>query len=751
MSNSDSLPTGTRRQFLHTMGRLAIAIPLLPGCFSTPEEPAVEMLSTTLEELPGSLRRTPGINAWLEVLEDGRVRILCGKVEFGQGIRNAIRQVAADELFMDLDRVEVVLAETGLTPNEGYTAGSGSIQNSAMAVRHAAAAAREHLIQLSAVKLQVEADQLKVKNAYVLGASGRQKLSFAEVLEGRQIEGEVPLTLKLKPKAAYQYVGKPIPREDLGQMVNGAFQYIYDLDLAGMVHARVLRPQNYRSELLSFDEAVFKEEAEGVLATVRNGNFLGVITEREYQAEKAVKLLAKHTRWSKPAVFPRQQDLQDHIKKIAEPPEIVHGQDITIDRTAATLSLRANYFKPYTMHSALGPACGIAHYDGEILHIWSHSQGIYPMREGIAGMLNMDVEKIHVISSPGSGCYGHSVADDAAADAAVLALAYPGKPVRVRWSRPDEHRWEPFGSAMIMELEAGLNDDGSINFWRSDIWTDSHSTRPNKDVGNILTARHLASPFTMQGRGYLGGGHRNADPYYTIPQLHVSAHHFDGPLRVSSLRSLGAFANIFAVETFMDELAEKSGQEAFAFRLRHLEDARALEVTKQVQQMIEGVETKAGEGIGFAFCRYKNHAAYCAMAAQVTVHPGGGIGLQKFWVAIDVGEVINPDGLKSQVEGGIMMAAGWTLREEVQFNEYEITSVDWSTYEVPRLEEMPTVEVAILDRPDEPAMGGGEVALPPVAAAICNAIYRASGQRVYHLPVRALPVNNLMSKSSGSI
>lgn len=717
------------------MGSLVVAIPFFPGCFS--QEKELVTITTVLEELPGSLRRAPNINAWLEVLEDGRVRIFSGKVELGQGIRNAIRQVAAEELYMDLNRVEVVLAETGLTPNEGYTAGSGSIQNSAMSIRYAAAAAREKLLELAAEKLQARTDQLRLDNGFIKTNGYGSGLSFAEILEGRQIEDEVPLTLKLKAKSEYQYVGKAIPREDIGRMVQGGALYIHDLNFPGMVHARVLRPPNYQAELLNFNEAEFENEAKGVLKIVRNGNFLGVITEREFQAEKAVVLLEKHTQWSKPAIFPDQKELSGYIKAIAEEPEIVHGEEAVIDATSADITLKADYFKPYTMHAAIGPACAIGRFDGEVLHIWSHSQGIYPMRDGLAAMLGMPVEKIHVISSPGSGCFGHTVADDAAADAAVLAMAYPQRYIRVRWSRVDEHRWEPYGSAMLMEMEAGLDGEGKLSFWRSNIWTDSHSTRPNKDAGTLLTARYLDPPVVMTGRGYLGGGHRNGDPYYEIPQMQVLAHYFDGPLRVSSLRSLGAFANIFAIESFMDELAEKAGQDALTFRLSHLQDQRAIEVVQEVQQMTAGVSLEQEEGLGFAFCRYKNYASYCAMAAQVQVDlTKNTVKLVKFWAAVDVGEVINLDGIKNQVEGAIVQAAAWTLSEEVLFNKYEITSIDWASYETLRYKDTPDIEVAVIDRPEEAAMGGGEVATPPVAAAICNAIYRACGRRVYALPVR---------------
>ena len=733
MSRQDPIFSNSRRHFLKTMGSLAIALPMFPACFS----PETGLETTVLEELPGSLRRNNQLNAWLEVLPDGRVRIFSGKVELGQGIRNAIRQVAADELYMDMEQVEVVLAETGLTPNEGYTAGSGSIQSSAMSVRYAAAAAREKLRELAAEKWEVPVEQLQLDHGFIQTKGGKHRGSFAEILEGRQIEGEVPLNLKLKPKSEYQFVGKSIPRADLKDMVQGKGIFIHDLQFPGMVHARVLRPFNYQSQLLSWDEAAVRKQAEGIVKIVRNGRFLGVITEREYQAEKAILLLQQHTRWSKPSIFPDQQTLPQYMKATAEEPETVHGEDAVINPESASTTLSTTYFKPYTMHASLGPACAIALYDGEVLHIWSHSQGIYPMREAIAAMLNLEAEKIHIISSPGSGCFGHTVADDAAADAAVLAMAHPNTHIRVRWSRADEHKWEPYGSAMLMELEAGVDDAGKLTYWRSHIWSDSHSTRPNKVAGTLLTARYLDPPHELTTRGYLAGGHRNGDPYYDIPQMQVVAHYFDGPLRVSSLRSLAAYGNIFAIESFMDELAEKIGQDGLTFRLTHLTDPRAVEVVKRVQKITAGAIPESNEGLGFAFCRYKNYAAYCAMAAHVKVEvETGKVELLKIWAAVDVGEVINLDGIKNQVEGAIVQAASWTLKEEVIFDEYQVISEDWSSYEMLRCGDTPDLEVVVIDRPDQPAMGGGEVGTPPVAAAICNAIYQACGQRIYSLPVR---------------
>ncbi|MEQ8533892.1 MAG: molybdopterin-dependent oxidoreductase, partial [Imperialibacter sp.] len=447
--------------------------------------------------------------------------------------------------------------------------------------------------------------------------------------------------------------------------------------------------------------------------------------------------LREHAEWEDNTSLPEQKELYNHIRSIADEPKNIRNDGGIDSAFKSSQTLKATYRKPYIKHGSMGPACAVAMYDGDLLHIWSHSQGIYPMRNGIAAMLGMEVDNFHIIGIPGAGCYGHSTADDASADAALLALALPGKHVRVQWSRTDEHTWEPYGSAMIMEVEASLDASGNISAWKSDVWTDSHSCRPNGDAGTLLDARYINDPVQMKSRGYLGGGHRNADPYYSTPNMQVNAFFFDGPLRVSSLRSLGAYTTIFSIESFMDELAEKAGKDPLDFRIAHLEDERAIAVLQKIKELTSGITVSEGEGIGYAFSRYKNTAAYAAVAAKVRVDTTTRkVQVKKMWAAVDVGEVINVDGLTNQIEGGMIQAASWTIMEEVTFNEKEITSTDWHSYPIFRFGDIPEVEVAIIDRPDEPVEGGGEVSMPPSGAAIANAVYRASGERVYELPVR---------------
>ncbi|HLA54238.1 MAG TPA: molybdopterin cofactor-binding domain-containing protein [Flavitalea sp.] len=717
--------SSTRRDFLKITGCLTIGFSF--GGFS----PAYG--TTLLQELPESLKRNPNINAWLEVLANGKVRIFTGKLELGQGIRTAIGQVAAEELDLAMESVEVLLAETGRTPDEGYTAGSGSIEQSAMAVRYASAAARAKLLELAARKLGVPAEQLQINNGKVGTKPGARALTFAELLDGRQITDQVSTSVILKPKAGYRLVGKAIPRDDIGQMVIGEQVYVQDLRFPHMVHARVVRPPSYNASLLKFDGQDVQKKVQGLLKIVNNGSFLGVIAEDEFQAMQAQKLLRRVARWSESPKLPAEGDLQDYIEKLPTQTERTHEEGKI---RSGSFSHKARYLKPYIMHGSIGPSCSVALWDKKILHVWTHSQGVYPLREALSKMLQLSTENIHVVGVPGSGCYGHNGADDVAADAAVLAMDYPGRHVRLQWSREEEHGWEPYGSAMIMEASAQLDNSGRITDWKYEFWSDTHSTRPGGNAENLLTAHYLKEPFIQNSRGYVGGASRNSEPYYSIPNQQIDAHIFKGPLRVSALRSLGAYANIFAVESFMDELAEKAGKDPYEFRMAHLKDERAKAVIRKLQEITKGQVTAAGTGIGIAFSRYKNSASYCAVAARVVVDAKEKtLRVQKMWAVIDAGEVINPDGLKNQTEGGLIQSASWTLREQVKFDTTHITSTDWNSYPVFRFTEVPDVEVAVLNQPEAEAMGAGEAAQGPASAAIANAIYRACGKRIRDLPI----------------
>jgi nicotinate dehydrogenase subunit B len=717
----------SRRNFLIQAGVITIGFSLTSGCQSNGTDKPEEN-----KTLPPGVEGQSRIDSWLQVLEDGRIRIFTGKMELGQGIRIAIAQVAAEELNTDPDLVEVHLAETDVTPDEGYTAGSRSIESSAMSVRFAAAAARKILMERASEKFNTDVEDLNIENGHIKIRNGNVAMTFSEILGGLQIVDEVKTPIELRLKEDYQWVGRPIPRKDISRMVRGEPVYVQDLQFPGMVHARIIRPPGYGRKLISYDESELRNQVDGILKLVVNGSFMGVIAEEEYYAVKAQAYLERHTRWSASDKLAAGKPFKEVIKTLSSETIPVEDKGKVV---FSSDTLTASYYRPYTMHGSMGPSCSVAVFDGNELQVWSHTQGVYPLRRSLQGLLNLPIEKIRVTGIPGAGCYGHNGADDVAADAALLAMAYPNRHVRLQWSRADEHAWEPYGSAMVMEFEANLSTDGRISNWQYDVWSDAHSTRPGGNPGNLLPGWYLENPFEPPSGGYFGGASRNSVPYYTIPNLMVVGHSFRGPLRVSALRGLGGYANIFAIECFMDELSDKAGMDPLEFRLKHLEDPRARDVIEKIREMTQDQKMSEKEGIGYAFSRYKNQASYIAVAAKVSLMENDRPSIRKMWGVIDSGEVINPDGLKNQTEGGMLQSASWMMKEQVEFDEEQVISLDWYGYPILRYEEVPDLEVEVIDRPLEPPLGAGEAAQGPASAAIANGIYRASGKRIRDLPV----------------
>jgi CO/xanthine dehydrogenase Mo-binding subunit len=477
----------------------------------------------------------------------------------------------------------------------------------------------------------------------------------------------------------------------------------------------------------------------GVLKVVRDGRFLGVIAEREWQAIQAMRALAAAARWDEEASLPDPAGIYETLLALPSTPDVIAEKG---RREPAGKRLEATYRRPYQIHGSIGPSCAVAQLAGGKYTLWTHSQGVYPLRDALAEMLGAAKERVHCIHVEGSGCYGHNAADDVAADAALLARALPGRPVRVQWMREDEHAWEPFGPAMLSRAAATLDANGRIADWQYEVWSNTHSTRPGK-AGYLLAATHLERPFQAPPPKALpqpeGGGDRNAIPLYDLASLRV-VHHFIPrmPLRVSALRALGAYANIFALESFMDELAAAAQADPVEFRLRHLRDERARAVVQLAAQKFgwTSYERRPRRGRGFAFARYKNLAGYIALALEVEAERDTGtLRLVHAVAAADSGEAVNPDGIANQIEGGILQSASWTLSEEVTFDRTRITSRDWGRYPILRFREIPArVEVHVIDRPGEPFLGTGEVAQGPTAAALGNALADATGVRVRELP-----------------
>jgi CO/xanthine dehydrogenase Mo-binding subunit len=618
------------------------------------------------------------------------------------------------------------------------TSGSQSITDGGVALRYAAAEARFLLLQRAAVRLGVSLEQLSVADGVVSARSGGS-VSYWDLVTDDLLAREATAEIAPKPASQHTVIGTPAPRRDIPAKVSGAPVYVHDLDLPGMLHGRIARPPSYEARLVELDEAQVRS-LPGVVALVRDGSFVGVIAAREEQALRALARVKRLARWEEKTVLPETTDPRFLLQETTED-EVISEKRDTAAAARGAKTLEAEYTRPYIAHAALGPSCAVARFENGRYTVWTHSQGIYPLRNDLAGVLAVDKERIAVIHMDGAGCYGHNGADDAALDAVLLARAVPGRPVRVQWTREDEFMWEPYGPAMVVKLKAALDSAGNIIDWTEDIWSNSHSTRPSGLGGiNLLAAWHLAQPFKpspprnppLPG----GGSHRNAIPIYEFPNQRVTNRLVKRmPVRVSALRALGATANIFAIESFMDELAAAAGADPVEFRLRHLEDPRARAVIETVAAKAgwrKGEKGDGARGRGVGFARYKNGACYLAVIAEVVA--GNDIAVKRVWAAIDAGLVINPDGLINQTEGGIIQASSWALKEAVRFDRSRILTSNWDDYPILTFEESPQVEVTIVNRPELPPLGAGEGQQGPTAAAIANAICNAMGIRLRDMP-----------------
>jgi CO/xanthine dehydrogenase Mo-binding subunit len=536
-------------------------------------------------------------------------------------------------------------------------------------------------------------------------------------------------------------MGQSVPRVDIPAKVTGGAAYVQDMRLPGMVHARVVRPPSYGARLLECDSSAI-EKLPGVVKVIRNGNFLAVVASKEFQSVKAMRALAAATKWQEEPGLPKQDDLPETLLGLPSNDSVIFERGNP--SASAPTTFEATYTRPYQSHGSIGPSCAIALLVDDGMTVWTHTQGVYPDRQGIAEMLRVPPANVRLIHVEGSGCYGHNGADDAAADAALIARELPGVPVRVQWMREQEHGWEPFGPAMVTKLKASLDDRGTISSWNFEVWSNTHSMRPG-GAGSMLAAQHMAQPIAVPAPKPIplpeGGGDRNAIPIYNFPNAHV-VHHFIPamPVRVSAMRALGAYHNVFSIESFMDELAALADADAVEFRLKHLDDPRGRAVIEKAAQAFgwrKGQKAPPDRGFGFAFARYKNLAAYCAIASEVEVNrETGRVRLVRAVAAVDSGQVVNPDGLINQIEGAILQSMSWTLYEAVTFDDTRITSIDWQTYPILRFDAVPEkIDVHIINRPGLPFLGSGETGQGPAAASIANALANATGKRLRDLPL----------------
>jgi CO/xanthine dehydrogenase Mo-binding subunit len=717
-------------------------------------------------ELPVSLKANRYLDSWLGFAADGQVDVYTGKVELGQGIVTALAQIAADELQVSLAAIRMHAATTGRGPNESMTSGSLSVQHSGLALRAACAHARVLFMRAVARDCGRDPASVSLRDGRFVCA-GQDRGGYGQ-LAGR-VDLHVPVEL-MAPKwmsTRRDYVGSSARPMGLEQKVEGSYSYIHDMVFEGMAYGRVLRPPSPGAVLGRLDLAAWRAQP-GVLAVARDGSLLGVVAEQEYIAERVLRQIAAAADWSRAPLLPPQAGLEQWLR--AQPCKTVRwsraagsstvveqdspharalhdgpasGGPRPVRKPGATL-YSGDFFKPYIKHASIGPSCAWAWTrDDGSMQVWSHTQGIHNLKADLCLALGVDAARLEVMHVPGSGCYGHNGADDAAYDAVWLSRQMPGRPVKLQWSRADELNWSPMGPPMAMRIEAEVGADARVLDWRHTVWGPGHSLRPGRaDTPTLLGSWYTEQPFPARAAVNAppasgGGADRNLVPLYDFPCSELACHRVDGlPLRASAQRALGAFGNVFAIEAMIDDIALACGRDPLQFRLDNVNDPRAAAVLSKACEMAgwhARGDAAPDTGLGLGFARYKTHGAYCAVVARVEVTHE--VCVRHLYIAVDVGEVINPEGVIQQIEGGAIQATSWALFEEAHFDAYGLVDGDWETYPILRFSQVPGVSVEILPGAGHPPVGAGEPSLGPTAAAIGNALRVALGVRVRSLPL----------------
>jgi CO/xanthine dehydrogenase Mo-binding subunit len=719
-----------RRRLLQGSGFFALS-------FAFPFEAAV---AQGTRPLPAHLKTNPLLSSWLRINADETVTLFIGKVELGQGALTALGQICADELCVDYRRLQVISGDTALSPNQGTTSGSQTMSDGGTAVQAAAAEVREILFGLAAKRLNQPLDKMTVEDGTITAAN-RSAITYWQLVTGKELERKATGATRLRPPSQHRYIGKPHPRVDIPAKIIGDPIFVQDMKPEGTVFGAVVRPPAHAAKLVEIDTKQV-ENAAGIIKVVRNGSFLGVVAEREDQAFSAAATLGAVAKWDVPSTLPGTEGIFEWLMTTPSNEKVFLNQVRKTGNEPVRI-VEATYYRPYHMHGSIGTSTALARLgeDG-VTTIHTHSQNVFGLAGAVAELLGVDKDKVRCIHTQGSGCYGHNMADDAGADAALLAAAVPGRTVKLQYTRAQEHQWEPYGSAMVVKIRAGIDDNGNVLDWAVDVWSTSHATRPGGKAGNLISSHYLDRPFKQPTPKEIGaptyGAARNAIPLYDFPGKKVVSHFItEMPLRVSSTRALGAYANVFATESLVDQLAHEANADPVAYRLRTLSDQRARDALAACADKFgwnQYSKTK-NRGRGIAFARYKNLAAYVAVALEVEVNPRNGrIRVLRAAAADDSGQIVNPDGIRNQIEGGIIQSLSWTLKEEVKFDNSTILSQDWASYPIITFSEVPKIDVVLIDRPGQPYLGTGEAPTGPTAAALANAVFDASGVRLRRIP-----------------
>jgi len=700
------------------------------------------------------------LDSWLAIAADGGVTFFTGKCELGTGLYTAQVQLIAEELCVPLNRVKLIQCDTALTPDQGTTSGAQSHPTNfnQANLAQACATAREALKQLASTRLSVSADRLDVKDGVVsVKSDASQKVTYGDLIGGKKFNLALDANAKRKPAGEWTILGKPIPRLDIPAMATGQFEYVHNVRVPGMLHGQVVRPPSLGASVMSIDEGSIRN-LPGVVKVVVKKNFVGVVAEKPWQAIQAATKLK--VEWTAGTVLPNQAGFHDFMRNQKQTRDTlqVNAKDVDEKLSAASKVVKATYRYPYQMHGSFASSCAVADVQPGGATIWSATQAVFPLRSSAAMVLGLRAQDVHVIFKMGSGCYGCNSADTVSYDAAILSQAV-GRPVRVQLSRKDEMISENYGYAFLLDEKAAVGADGTTIAWEHEAWSPVYGNRPGANQpGNVITGMLAGfEPAAFAARSPAPeptafANNSNATPSYyrggtgTISSVRVLTHNIRSPFFTGPLRSPERLQNTFAHESFMDEIAAAVAADPVAHRLKHLADARLINVVNAAA-MAANWDTRPSpkpgnrrsgtvSGRGMSCVLYEGDNGYCAMVAEVDVNQDtGAVIVRRLVIAEDCGPISNPDGLRNQLEGGALQGISRALLEEVTWDDSKVTSIDWRTYHPLFLgADIPKIETVLLNRTDARANGAGETAVTVTPAAIANAIFDATGARVRDVP-----------------
>jgi CO/xanthine dehydrogenase Mo-binding subunit len=715
----------SRRDFLKGSGALVVTFAVAPR-IANAQTSSIGPKTVALDQVDG----------FVAIDGKGMVTVYSGKVDLGTGTDTALTQMAAEELGVPMARVKLVTGDTLLTPDQGVTWGSLTIQSGGIQIRQACATAREALLEQAAQKLGAAKADLVVKDGLVTDKSGAKKVAYAELVGNRNFRLKVDAKAPLKDPSQYAIVGKPIPRLDIPDKITGRFTYVHDFKLPGMVHARVVRPAAIKASLQSFDDAECRK-IPGYVGAVRKGSFLAVVARDEWAAIKAAGAI--RASWSSWEGLPEKAKLWEHVRntKVVKDDVLQNVGNSAQALAGGAKQLKATYDFAVHTHGSMGPSCAVAELKDGKLTVWTSSQATHLLRKQLARMLDMAELNVRCIYLEGAGCYGRNGHEDAAADAALIAKE-TGAPVRVQWSRADEHGWDPKGPPTLLDLRGALDASGNVAGWESEVWIPDRY----KPWGVTLVAAELSG--LPKDDAFPGNIHQSLAIPYAIPNIKATAHWLaETPFRPSWIRTPGRMQNTYANECFLDELAGAAGVDPLEFRIRNLKDARGVELLERLRKLAgwtprtkpTGGSGELAKGRGVSYTKYELVRTYVGVVADVEVNRRTGqIRVERFYVAHDCGQIINPDGLRNQIEGNVVQTVSRTLIEDLQWNRSAVTSLDWKTYPILRFPDVPEVTIDLIDRPKERPWGAGEPTSAVVPSAVSNAVYDAVGIRLRSVP-----------------